>query len=127
MGKKIKLQAFLNIDFLLDYAERLNGYIKNILNKNERFSSEEISLLKMINKMLDDEEKNIKWFHGLNDLKANLELFLFRENENCDVFEAVRYFLQKQELTKDELLVAVQVIYDHTAKKSKFLRKENLI
>ena len=58
MGKKIKLQAFLNIDFLLDYAERLNGYIKNRLNKNERFSSEEISLLKMINKMLDDEEKN---------------------------------------------------------------------
>ena len=95
MGKKIKLQAFLNIDFLLDYAERLNGYIKNILNKNERFSSEEISLLKMINKMLDDEEKNIKWFHGLNDLKANLELFLFRENENCDVFEVVRFFLLK--------------------------------
>ena len=61
MGKKIKLQAFLNIDFLLDYAERLNGYIKNILNKNERFSSEEISLLKMINKMLDDEEK-MEWF-----------------------------------------------------------------
>ena len=123
MGKKIKLQAFLNIDFLLDYAERLNGYIKNILNKNERFSSEEISLLKMINKMLDDEEKNIKWFHGLNDLKANLELFLFRENENCDVFEAVRYFLQKQELTKDELLVAVQVIYDYKFLTRKFVKK----
>lgn len=126
MGKKIKLQAFLNIDFLLDYAERLNGYIKNILNKNERFSSEEISLLKMINKMLDDEEKNIKWFHGLNDLKANLELFLFRENENCDVFEAVRYFLQKQELTKDELLVAVQVIYDHKFLTRKFVKNTNI-
>ena len=126
MGKKIKLQAFLNIDFLLDYAERLNGYIKNILNKNERFSSEEISLLKMINKMLDDEEKNIKWFHGLNDLKANLELFLFRENENCDVFEAVRYFLQKQELTKDELLVAVQVIYDYKFLTRKFVKNTNI-
>ena len=126
MGKKIKLQAFLNIDFLLDYAERLNGYIKNRLNKNERFSSEEISLLKMINKMLDDEEKNIKWFHGLNDLKANLELFLFRENENCDVFEAVRYFLQKQELTKDELLVAVQVIYDHKFLTRKFVKNTNI-
>lgn len=126
MGKKIKLQAFLNIDFLLDYAERLNGYIKNRLNKNERFSSEEISLLKMINKMLDDEEKNIKWFHGLNDLKANLELFLFRENENCDVFEAVRYFLQKQELTKDELLVAVQVIYDYKFLTRKFVKNTNI-
>lgn len=126
MGKKIKLQAFLNIDFLLDYAERLNGYIKNILNKNERFSSEEISLLKMINKMLDDEEKNIKWFHGLNDLKANLELFLFRENENCDVFEAVRYFLQKQELTKDELLVAVHVIYDYKFLTRKFVKNTNI-
>ena len=126
MGKKIKLQAFLNIDFLLDYAERLNGYIKNRLNKNERFSSEEISLLKMINKMLDDEEKNIKWFHGLNDLKANLELFLFRENENCDVFEAVRYFLQKQELTKDELLVAVHVIYDYKFLTRKFVKNTNI-
>ena len=126
MGKKIKLQAFLNIDYILGNAERLNSYIKNKINKNEQFSNKEISLFKMINKMLEDDEKNIKWFNGLNDLKANLELLIFRENENCDVFESVRYLLKKHELTKDVLLIVVQLISDYKFLTRKFVKNTNI-
>ena len=126
MGKKTNLQAFLNIDYLLERADKLNSYIINKINKNAQFSNEEISLLKMINKMLEDDEKNIKWFNGLNDLKANLELLIFSENENYDVFESVRYLLKKQELTKDELLIVVQLISDYKFLARKFVKNTNI-
>ena len=126
MGKKTNLQAFLNIDYLLERADKLNSYIINKINKNAQFSNEEISLLKMINKMLEDDEKNIKWFNGLNDLKANLELLIFRENENRDVFEAIRYLLKKHQLTKDELLIVVQLTSDYKFLTRKFVKNTNI-